>query len=87
LEKLGRIVALLRDPRTPKLPKVALALAAAYLLWPADLIPDFLIPIGGYLDDLTFVWLALRWLLKTGKPDLIEQGGAASRPPDPPLRP
>ena len=68
MEKLWRIFALLRDPRTPKLPKVALALAAAYLIWPADLIPDFLIPIGGYLDDLTFVWLALRWLLKSGKP-------------------
>ena len=69
MEKLGRIFALLRDPRTPKLPKIALALAAAYLIWPADLIPDFLIPIGGYLDDLTFVWLALRWLLKAGKPE------------------
>lgn len=68
MDKLTRIVSLLRDPRTPKLPKVALALAAAYLIWPADLIPEILIPIGGYLDDLTFVWLALRWLLKTGKP-------------------
>ena len=73
MDKLTRIVALLRDPRTPKLPKVALALAAAYLIWPADLIPDFLIPIGGYLDDLTFVWLALRWLLKAG-------GKAAEKP-------
>ena len=68
MDKLTRIVSLLRDPRTPKLPKVALALAAAYLIWPADLVPELLIPIGGYLDDLTFVWLALRWLLKTGKP-------------------
>ena len=66
MDKLARIVSLLRDPRTPKLPKVALALAAAYLIWPADLVPEVLIPLGGYLDDLTFVWLALRWLLKTG---------------------
>jgi uncharacterized membrane protein YkvA (DUF1232 family) len=67
VERLRRIVALMRDPRTPKLPKVALALAAAYLIWPADLVPDFLVPIAGYLDDLTFVWLAVRWLLKSGK--------------------
>jgi uncharacterized membrane protein YkvA (DUF1232 family) len=28
--------------------------------------PDFLIPVAGYLDDLTFIWLAVRWLLKSG---------------------
>ena len=63
MDQLRRIVALLRDPRTPKLPR--LALAAAYLIWPADLMPDFLIPVAGYLDDLTFLWLAVRWLLKS----------------------
>ena len=66
MDQLRRIVALLRDPRTPKLPRLALALAAAYLIWPADLLPDFLIPVVGYLDDLTFIWLAVRWLLKSG---------------------
>jgi len=66
VDQLRRIVALLRDPRTPKLPRMALILAGAYLLWPADLLPDFLIPLGGFLDDLTFIWLAARWLLKSG---------------------
>ena len=89
MEQLRRIVALLRDPRTPRLPKIAIALAVAYVIWPVDLVPDFLFPLGGYLDDLTFVWLALRWLLKSGKtlPGLIDQGGTVSRPPDPPLTP
>jgi uncharacterized membrane protein YkvA (DUF1232 family) len=68
VDQLRRIVALLRDPRTPKLPRLALALAAAYLIWPADLMPDFLFPVAGYLDDLTFIWLAVRWLLKSGAP-------------------
>ena len=67
MEQLRRIVALLRDPRTPRLPKIAVALAVAYVIWPVDLVPDFLFPVAGYLDDLTFVWLALRWLLKSGK--------------------
>jgi uncharacterized membrane protein YkvA (DUF1232 family) len=86
MDQLRRIVTLLRDPRTPKLPRIAVALAIAYVIWPVDLIPDFLVPVGGYLDDLTFVWLALRWLLKSGK-GLIDQGGAVSRPPDPRIRP
>jgi uncharacterized membrane protein YkvA (DUF1232 family) len=68
VDQLRRIVALLKDPRTPKLPRLALALAAAYLIWPADLLPDILIPVAGYLDDLTFIWLAIRWLLKSGAP-------------------
>ena len=92
MDQLRRIVALLRDPRTPRLPKIAIALAVAYVIWPVDLVPDFLVPLGGYLDDLTFVWLALRWLLKAGKTIpagliSVEQGGTASRPPDPPLAP
>ena len=69
MDQLRRIVALLRDPRTPKLPRLALALAAAYLLWPVDLLPDFVVPLAGYLDDLTFLWLAVRWLLKAGPPE------------------
>ena len=44
-----------------------MALAVAYVIWPVDLVPDFMFPVAGYLDDLTFVWLALRWLLKSGK--------------------
>ena len=66
MDHLRRIIALLRDPRTPKLPRLALALAALYLIWPADLLPDVLLPVAGYLDDLTFLWLAVRWLLKAG---------------------
>jgi uncharacterized membrane protein YkvA (DUF1232 family) len=68
VDQLRRIVTLLRDPRTPKLPRLALALAAAYLIWPADLMPEILLPLAGYLDDLTFIWLAVRWLLKSGPP-------------------
>ena len=55
----------LRDKRTPLLPKVLLGLAIGYLALPFDLIPDFL-PVIGHLDDLIivpgFVFLALKFI-------------------------
>lgn len=44
----------LRDPRTPLLPKILLGLAVGYFILPIDLIPDF-IPFFGQLDDLIIV--------------------------------
>lgn len=44
----------LRDPRTPLLPRLLLGGAVGYFLLPIDLIPDF-IPVIGHLDDLLIV--------------------------------
>jgi uncharacterized membrane protein YkvA (DUF1232 family) len=65
--RLLRVAALLRDPRVQKLPRAAVVVAILYFLWPIDLIPDFLVPLFGWLDDLTLTWLAVRWLLRAGK--------------------
>lgn len=65
MDRLLRVLALLRDPRTPALPRIAVLLAVLYLIWPVDLLPGAVMPVIGWLDDLTFVWLALRWLVKS----------------------
>jgi uncharacterized membrane protein YkvA (DUF1232 family) len=65
MDRLLRVIALLRDPRTPALPRIAVLLAVLYLISPVDLIPGSVFPVVGWLDDLTFVWLALRWLVKS----------------------
>lgn len=69
LDRLRRVVALLRDPRVPRLPRYLVLLAAIYLLSPVDLVPELLTPIFGYLDDLVLLWLSVRWLIRSGSPD------------------
>ena len=49
-----------RDPRVPLRAKVAVVLAALWVVSPIDLIPEF-IPILGPLDDVVVVVLALRY--------------------------
>jgi uncharacterized membrane protein YkvA (DUF1232 family) len=49
-----------RDARVPVSAKIALAVAALWVLSPIDLIPEFL-PVIGPLDDVVVVALALRY--------------------------
>jgi len=79
-QRLARLAKLLSDPRTPKLPKLAVLLAVAYAVWPLDLLPDFAIPVLGYLDDLVVAWLALRWLGDRGEP-AVEGNRTPNEPP------
>ena len=52
----------LRHPQAPAWLKPAALALAAYLIWPVDLIPDF-IPIIGMMDDIVLIPLAIRFLL------------------------
>jgi len=49
---------LLRDRRVPLFTKIIPVIAFLYLVWPTDVIKDF-IPILGHLDDLIVVGLLL----------------------------
>lgn len=75
--RIGRARALVRyfrDPQAGLAGKLFVLLAVAYVVWPADLIPD--VPIVGWLDDLGVVTLAAAWL-----------GRVASRYRDEPAEP
>ena len=66
----------LRHPHAPGWLKLAALGLVAYVIWPLDLIPDF-IPVLGLMDDIVLVPLAIRFLL-----DRLPQGLRAeiSRP-------
>jgi uncharacterized membrane protein YkvA (DUF1232 family) len=65
----GRLV---RDDRVPRRRKLPLALLAAYLVSPIDLVPDF-IPVAGQLDDAILVALVLRSVVRSAGPELIRE--------------
>jgi uncharacterized membrane protein YkvA (DUF1232 family) len=85
-DRLRRVLTLLTDPRTPKLPRLAVVAAVVYFISPIDVVPDPLLPVVGYLDDFMMVWMALRWLIKRD-PDAASTaagrtpGTDAPRPP------
>ncbi len=61
-----------RDPRTPMMAKAMPFAALLYLLWPLDVIPDF-IPILGQADDVGMI-LLLSWLAIQLIPDEVKKG-------------
>lgn len=67
----GRLLwALARDARVPRTAKVVAALAAAYVVSPLDLVPDF-IPTVGRIDDIYLVVRSLRYLVDSAGYDVV----------------
>jgi uncharacterized membrane protein YkvA (DUF1232 family) len=54
---------LLREPRVPLLTKGVLLLAALYVIFPLDFLPD-IFPVIGQLDDLGIAVVALQIFLR-----------------------
>ena len=55
-------IRLFREPQVPVLTKALLPLAAIYVIWPLDFLPD-VIPILGQLDDLGVAAVLLEMFL------------------------
>jgi uncharacterized membrane protein YkvA (DUF1232 family) len=74
LPKLIRLVRrLLRDSRVPTFGKIVFALSIVYLFLPIDFIPDFILPIIGYMDDLAIVLAGLSFLLRQTPTNVLEE--------------
>ena len=68
-----------KDPRVPRAVKVAVAIAAVWVISPIDLIPEFL-PVIGPLDDVVVVALALRFAARRVPREAIEEAWPGERP-------
>jgi len=62
---------LFKDPRTPKISKILVIAAIVYLIWPFDLIPDF-IPFAGFVDELIIIPLLFYVATKFIPKDVVE---------------
>ena len=63
---------LLRDPRVPRRAKIALGIAAAYVISPIDLVPE-VIPVVGWADDVILVLFAIDSLIERAGPEIVEE--------------
>ena len=60
------------DRSLPRGVRVRLWLLLGYLLFPIDLVPDFL-PVVGYADDAIIIALVLRSVVRAAGPDSLER--------------
>jgi uncharacterized membrane protein YkvA (DUF1232 family) len=67
-----------KDPRVPRRAKVAVVIAAIWVVSPIDLIPEFL-PVIGPLDDVVVVVLALRYAARRVPRAAIEEAWPGER--------
>jgi uncharacterized membrane protein YkvA (DUF1232 family) len=76
LRLLPDLVRLLRrlaaDPALPRGVRIRLALLVGYLVFPLDLVPDF-IPVIGYADDAIIVAVALRSVVRRAGPEALQR--------------
>ncbi|HDK36509.1 MAG TPA: DUF1232 domain-containing protein, partial [Bacteroidetes bacterium] len=54
-----------------------LVFSLVYLISPIDLIPDFVVPIIGQLDDIAILYLALRYFFTSIPHAVLEEHMAA----------
>ena len=66
-------VRLLADKRVPLYLKALFWLALIYVLYPFDLLPDWVMPLIGNLDDLFILIMASRYFLKNVPREVLRE--------------
>lgn len=64
---------LFHDSRVPFRLKFVLGLALAYVISPIDLIPDFVFPVLGQIDDIIILLAALKYFIRKCPPHIVEE--------------
>lgn len=76
LRMLPDVLRLLRrlaaDATLPRGVRIRLGLLIGYLIFPLDLIPDF-IPVVGYADDALIIAIALRSVVRVAGPEALDR--------------
>ncbi|MBC8184438.1 DUF1232 domain-containing protein [candidate division KSB1 bacterium] len=67
------IYRLFKDNRVPFHLKGILLLALAYAISPLDLIPDFIMPIIGQIDDIIILIAASKYFLKNCPAQIVDE--------------
>lgn len=68
---LKLLARLARDPRVSKVDKAIVAAVLVYLVSPVDLVPDWIVPIVGHVEDVYLLALALSRLLNNAGMDVL----------------
>ncbi len=71
--RIKLIVRLLRDRRVSRWLKIIPFAGIVYLISPIQLIPDFLLPVIGELDDAAVLWLTNYLFIEFCPPDIVQE--------------
>ncbi len=66
------IIRLLLDRETPRRIKGLIIVALSYLVFPIDIIPDF-IPVLGFIDDLLVIVIVLNKIINSAEPKVLDR--------------
>jgi uncharacterized membrane protein YkvA (DUF1232 family) len=68
---LKLLARLARDPRVSKVDKAIVAAVLVYLVSPVDLVPDWIVPVVGHVEDIYLLALALSRLVNNAGMDVL----------------
>lgn len=67
------LIKLMKDPEVPKSKKMKLGIVVVYFITPFDLLPEALIGLFGYVDDVALSAFVLNDLVNGINPELIKK--------------